>query len=51
MRVLQLCPLWYPISHAAPGGIESLLAHLGPHLGRRWLRAHVHGERRLRGTG
>jgi hypothetical protein len=32
MRVLQVCPLWYPISHTAPGGIESLLAHLGPHL-------------------
>jgi glycosyltransferase involved in cell wall biosynthesis len=32
MRLLQLCPLWYPISHAAPGGIESLLAHLGPSL-------------------
>jgi glycosyltransferase involved in cell wall biosynthesis len=32
MRVLQLCPLWYPIAHSAPGGIESLLAHLGPRL-------------------
>jgi glycosyltransferase involved in cell wall biosynthesis len=32
MRVLQLCPLWYPISYSAPGGIESLLAHLGPRL-------------------
>jgi glycosyltransferase involved in cell wall biosynthesis len=34
MRILQLCPLWYPISKQTPGGIESLLAQLGPSLTR-----------------
>ena len=28
MRVLQLCPLWYPIAEAAPGGIETFLSAL-----------------------
>lgn len=28
MRVLQLCPLWFPISRNAAGGIETFLAHL-----------------------
>jgi glycosyltransferase involved in cell wall biosynthesis len=32
MRILQVCPLWYPISRQTPGGIESLLAQLGPSL-------------------
>ncbi len=34
MRILQLCPLWFPISKAAPGGIETLLAHLAAELRR-----------------
>jgi glycosyltransferase involved in cell wall biosynthesis len=28
MKVLHLCPLWHPIAHDAPGGIETLLAQL-----------------------
>lgn len=32
MRVLHLCPLWYPIAPDAPGGIETLLARLLTHL-------------------
>lgn len=28
MRVLHLCPLWFPVSEDAPGGIETLLAGL-----------------------
>jgi glycosyltransferase involved in cell wall biosynthesis len=32
MKVLQICPLWYPISLHSPGGIESLLAQLCPGL-------------------
>ena len=28
MKVLHLCPLWFPISRGAPGGIETFLAHL-----------------------
>jgi glycosyltransferase involved in cell wall biosynthesis len=34
MRILQLCPLWFPISKNAPGGIETLLAHLAAELTR-----------------
>jgi glycosyltransferase involved in cell wall biosynthesis len=32
VRILQLCPLWFPISKNAPGGIETLLAHLAAEL-------------------
>jgi glycosyltransferase involved in cell wall biosynthesis len=32
MRVLHLCPLWFPISMNAPGGIESFLTHLAEQL-------------------
>jgi glycosyltransferase involved in cell wall biosynthesis len=32
MKVLQLCPLWFPISRDAPGGIETFLAQLIPAL-------------------
>ena len=28
MRVLQVCPLWYPVKQDAPGGIETFLAQL-----------------------
>ena len=35
MNVLQLCPVWHPVSRDAPGGIETLLAHLSVHLARR----------------
>ena len=28
MRILQLCPLWFPITREAPGGIETFLAAL-----------------------
>ncbi|RLA45456.1 MAG: glycosyltransferase family 4 protein, partial [Gammaproteobacteria bacterium] len=28
MKILQVCPLWYPIKQDAPGGIETLLAQL-----------------------
>jgi glycosyltransferase involved in cell wall biosynthesis len=28
MKVLQLCPLWYPVAKDAPGGIETFLAQL-----------------------
>jgi glycosyltransferase involved in cell wall biosynthesis len=28
MRVLQVCPLWYPVKRDAPGGIETFLAQL-----------------------
>lgn len=28
MKVLHLCPLWYPIARDAPGGIETFLARL-----------------------
>lgn len=28
MKVLQICPLWFPITPDAPGGIETLLATL-----------------------
>jgi len=34
MRILHLCPLWYPISLDAPGGIETFLSRLLPHLAR-----------------
>lgn len=33
MKVLHLCPLWFPISQGAPGGIETFLAHLVAKLG------------------
>jgi len=32
MRILHLCPLWYPISLDAPGGIETFLSRLLAHL-------------------
>jgi glycosyltransferase involved in cell wall biosynthesis len=32
MRILQLCPLWFPISRDAPGGVETFLAQLFPAL-------------------
>lgn len=32
MRILQLCPLWFPIKLDAPGGIETLLYQLVPAL-------------------
>jgi glycosyltransferase involved in cell wall biosynthesis len=35
MRILQLCPLWFPISRNAPGGIETFMAHLAAELIRR----------------
>ena len=28
MRVLHLCPLWFPVARDSPGGIETLLAEL-----------------------
>lgn len=28
MKILQLCPLWFPVSKNAPGGIETFLAQL-----------------------
>src|SRR5687767_14002848 len=28
MRILELCPLWYPIADDAPGGIETFLSAL-----------------------
>lgn len=28
MRILQVCPLWYPVKRDAPGGIETFLAQL-----------------------
>ena len=34
MRVLHVCPLWFPISRDAAGGIETLLARLVPALDR-----------------
>jgi glycosyltransferase involved in cell wall biosynthesis len=38
MRVLQLAPLWFPVSPDAPGGIETYLAGLFAALGRRGCR-------------
>jgi glycosyltransferase involved in cell wall biosynthesis len=32
MKILQLCPLWYPIARDAAGGIETFLAQLVPAL-------------------
>jgi glycosyltransferase involved in cell wall biosynthesis len=28
MKILHICPLWFPIAPDAPGGIETFLAHL-----------------------
>jgi glycosyltransferase involved in cell wall biosynthesis len=33
MRVLQVCPLWFPVRQDAPGGIETFLAQLVAELG------------------
>src|SRR4051812_31245649 len=32
MKILHVCPLWYPIAADAPGGIETLLPPLVRHL-------------------
>ncbi|MBA3342927.1 MAG: glycosyltransferase [Gemmatimonadaceae bacterium] len=34
MKILHLCPLWFPVSHDSRGGIETLLAQLAPALTR-----------------
>ena len=33
MRVLHICPLWFPVARDSPGGIETLLAELISQLG------------------